>query len=858
MIRSLRERPPSRAPRRRRRCRSPAIGGALLLPLVGAFLPPAGEASEAALIPREDNHWDAGLRRAVDLVRRGELSRGIQVLQDIAEDPSARRLLRGVPADFGPATLLAAPRAADPLGEGAPEAVGEAAEAPRAGRDPRGEVRIAEPPEKAAQLYLPVAEVARQLLAGLSPEGVAAYRKIYDPVARERFDEALASRRSDLLRRVAEDFAPSSVGIAARDRLAEGLFEEGRFWTALDLWRSILAERAEPEVSPSEVELKSLSALRLLGEEEEYAEARKGFLSHMRSQAGSDGLAGAYETLLAWLSAFEADHPFPPGTGSASIAPGMDAGPLPRLPGTRLGLDWVSTFWSNGTGPAAPGRILRSERTFPFFPRISPGEREDSVFVSGVFRLQRISALTGRVSRIYAKPVPGRDLLHFEERSDSPVYCVSLGSPAGAGVEPRSPGAEAGDREAGAASVIITGYISDRVKSQSFRGYEIYSEIPTRSLAAIDAATARVLWQTGDLAIGPSGKVVSFTTPALVHGRRVFACGWQQVGYINSVIASFDLVTGKLLWHQLLASNQLELTMFGEMGREPFAAVLAEREGVLYCMTNLGAVAALEADTGDILWLTTYPTIEVESGDGQRSPIRDILWGVNPPLFLGETLIVTPRDSEHLLGIEIGLAGGPARSRRQPGRILFSHCDREMRDLLGHVGGVLYFTGPGGVQALDIREAGRGGAPRRLPTTIAWTEKGVEGRGALTDSGVVVAAETPGWMEGVDGAEGAARRESRLCLVDLSLKKRVALTGALSRAAPGGAGLPRPALDAGNVTVGGGRALLTSRDSIASFSPREPVEAAPRGPARRGAAPAGAAKKGGSVPGKTVQKREDL
>jgi putative pyrroloquinoline-quinone binding quinoprotein len=802
----------------------------MVLWLSGALVPLPMEASEA-LIPREDNHRDAAIRRAVDLIRRGELPRGIQILQEIVEDPSARRVLREVPADFGPSRLLGAPKAMDPLDGSDRGEEGAEKEATPAPASPRGEIRVGERPEKVAQLYLPVSEVARQLLGGLPPEGVAVYRKTYDALAARRFEAAQAARSPALLARLAEDFALSSVGILARERLAEIHFEEGRFWSALQVWRSILAEPAVPEVSANEVELKCLAALRLLGENEAYQEARKAFLSHLRSQSGSDGLAGAYEQLLAWVSRFEAGHP-PASSAGTSVAPGAGAVPLPGLPGPRLSLEWVSSFWSDRSG-AAPqfGRILPAERTFPFFPSLSGpgaggtlagtgGDGEDSVVLNSVFRLHRISTLTGRVSRVYSKPLPSRDLLHFEERTDSPVYCATLASiPEDAG--PSGPG---GTAAGSAGTVILASYLSDRVKPQSFRGYEIYSEIPTRSLCALDAATGQVRWQTGDLSIGQAGKAVSFTTPALVVGRRVVACGWQQVGYINSIIAAFDLASGDLLWHQLLASNQLELTMFGEMGREPFAAVLAEREGVVYCVTNLGAVAAVEVDTGNIRWVTTYPAIDVEPGDGQRSPIREIVWGVNPPLFVGEALIVTPRDSEHLLAIDLGKTAGPPRARRQPGRIRFSYSnsDREMRDLLGQAGGILYFTGPGGVQALDIRDAAAGGAPRRVPTTITWTEKGVEGRGALTDAGVVVAAETPGWAQGIEGAEGAGRVGSRLCLVDLSLKRRTILTGSIPKlSAPRAGGPAQTGLDAGNVTVAGGRVFLTSRESITCFVPRD-------------------------------------
>ena len=168
--------------------------------------------------------------------------------------------------------------------------------------------------------------------------------------------------------------------------------------------------------------------------------------------------------------------------------------------------------------------------------------------------------------------------------------------------------------------------------------------------------------------------------------------------------------------------------MFGELAREPFASVLAEREGVIYYLTNLGAIAAVEASTGRILWLTTYDSIPVKPADGRRSEFRRIVWGANPLLFVGETLIVTPRDSLYLYAIDCSMPsravlppsalaatavsspaeGAVARAAaRQGGRILWSYSNAagDLRDLLGYAGGRLYFTGPGGVQALEIGRA---------------------------------------------------------------------------------------------------------------------------------------------------------
>jgi outer membrane protein assembly factor BamB len=536
-----------------------------------------------------------------------------------------------------------------------------------------------------------------------------------------------------------------------------------------------------------------------------------------------------------------------------------------------VGFDWNSFFWARkgiprvGSSARGPGErrsvILSFERetarAFPFFPAFGPGGEAGYLYLSAPFTVQRLSVASGKAERpLYAIPPPGAGEqgksapLNFQERSESPVYAATLAvfsppvppegavasSPAGAvpgvpaeGAGAPSPLPPAASRQPPASgeaaspagtAILVTSYVSDLVPFRHYMGYEITADIPTRSLVAFDADTGKPLWWTSDLSLGGERKPVSFTTPALLRGGRVFAGGWQPHGYLDGVLVALDQNDGRVLWHQLVASSQMEGTMFGELAREPFASLLAEREGVLYYSTNLGAIAALSAGTGRILWMTTYDSIPVKPADGRRSEFRRIVWGANPLLFVGETLIVTPRDSLHLYAIDCStvpssnssapdpVRGAGAGSRgRQGGRILWSYSNAagDLRDLLGYAEGRLYFTGPGGVQALDISETPLK-APRKIPGPIPRSD---EGRGALTDSGVVLVARVGGPRPEIgQRPEG----ESRLWLVDFSLKNRIDLSGPLPP--------PDSLTYGGNVTVKDGRIFLTSRDLVAAYSPR--------------------------------------
>ena len=141
----------------------------------------------------------------------------------------------------------------------------------------------------------------------------------------------------------------------------------------------------------------------------------------------------------------------------------------------------------------------------------------------------------------------------------------------------------------------------------------IYENVPTRSLMCLDVTSGDVKWHTREYTLGAKDdpRHVSFVTPPLVLPDRVIVGGWIHTGHVNTVIASFDRRLGTPLWNTHLASNQMELTMFGEWAREPLGWVMLEDEGVLYCVTGIGVVAALDASDGRILWLGSYQTLPI-------------------------------------------------------------------------------------------------------------------------------------------------------------------------------------------------------------------------------------------------------
>jgi outer membrane protein assembly factor BamB len=108
---------------------------------------------------------------------------------------------------------------------------------------------------------------------------------------------------------------------------------------------------------------------------------------------------------------------------------------------------------------------------------------------------------------------------------------------------------------------------------------------------------------------------------------------------VRAGVACFDLATGDPLWTSWLCRANAPI---GETG----ANLLTSSPGVVYVATNLGAIAALRADDGQILWLRTYARSKLTSG--QDVACRQ--W--SPAMYRRGVLYVLPADSRQLLALK--------------------------------------------------------------------------------------------------------------------------------------------------------------------------------------------------------------
>jgi outer membrane protein assembly factor BamB len=161
-------------------------------------------------------------------------------------------------------------------------------------------------------------------------------------------------------------------------------------------------------------------------------------------------------------------------------------------------------------------------------------------------------------------------------------------------------------------------------------------------------------------------------------------------------VACFDLPTGptpiddseddsrpvgRMKWRTKVASGA---TIRGGDVDEIGNTLLTLSHGKVYCNTNLGAVASLNADNGKVDWVVTYPRATFRSGNVDRAEdhfFRDL----TPCMIAKDLAVVAPMDGPAVFAVE-----------RCSGRVIWSLAAEQGTDivhLIGSTGNVVHASG---------------------------------------------------------------------------------------------------------------------------------------------------------------------
>jgi outer membrane protein assembly factor BamB len=515
-------------------------------------------------------------------------------------------------------------------------------------------------------LYVDLRCYCHRSLAKLPAEARAIYRNRVDSMAERWYREGESHRDPVPLRRIVELAFCSSFGDDALELLGDLAFQDGRFGEALGMYRQLVLDRPEDTFSlahpdPS-VDLARVAAKKLLcrvaaGEKIAAAAEIDAFSKRFPGASGAlAGRKGPYAAILAdsirsdkLAPPSQPDSRWPTFAGDFSrnkIVPDpIDVGslqwkvPLERITLARNGYPYGGARAMAMSGPTSP-----PDRLLAYHPIVLG----DQVIVGDGSRVLAFNLNDRPGIREGSGPLAIEAAWkHDPENSVPQAYKFNSGIP-------RYTLSAVGNRiyaRMGAATPSL--YLNMNRQGASL----------SSSLVALDwGAQGKLLWvqRASDLVLPnrPADRKpsVSFEGTPVADDRNVFIAVTDRREQTATYVACFEADTGALRWVRYLGAAASEADNFlGGMGMGMgFGGVVAGDYGhrllsldgpSLYYQTNLGAVVALEAESGLVRWVANYPRQDVgRSGGGDRD--------LNPAIVWDGLVIVAPSDATAIFAFD--------------------------------------------------------------------------------------------------------------------------------------------------------------------------------------------------------------
>jgi outer membrane protein assembly factor BamB/tetratricopeptide (TPR) repeat protein len=561
-----------------------------------------------------------------------------------------------------------------------------------------------------SSLYVDARRYCQSRLAALPPEARALYRKRVDDEAGALFARGDRDGDPEPLRRVVEEYFCSNWGDDAAERLGDLAFRDGRFAEALASYGLLVPERpdaADALVHPDpSVDLAGVAAKVLLCRAAAGDPPDEGSLdAYRRAYPKAEGHLAGRDGPLADLvaEALARDHLAPPAmldgrwptfAGAASrsrVAPeAVEIGdfgwavPLDdpsRAPGARPGPAEARL------GPPPPA----SDAAPPFYPIIVG----DQVVISDGSEITALR-LDERPTGVPKPPPPadggGGEGTPGDAREPTLLERLTVWRqpPEGSARRARGTGGPAyhtltaqGDR--------VFARLSAPLGRTGGNGGTL---VAMRNTPEVEG---KLLWyrSAGEIALpsrgaGPNdrGQAVYEGTPVADDGR-VYVALSESSTETWVYVAALEAETGRTAWVTYLggAASSRDLMRNTPLGSPPGHRLLSLDGRSVYYQTNMGAVAALDAETGEVRWLATYPTPDVRNGGPA------VRRGLNPAVVHEGLVLVAPEDTQEILAFDADDGRLAWKSQPLP----------DVVHLLGVARGHLFATGRHRVYTLDAK-----------------------------------------------------------------------------------------------------------------------------------------------------------
>ena len=505
--------------------------------------------------------------------------------------------------------------------------------------------------------YTSVTTAVQERLAKWPQEGLDVYRARFEPQAAALLEQASADDVGALHRAYALYFV-TDTGKNAGLRLVDLYLESGEFPAAAWLAERMLNWHPMIDAERPKLIYRAALAYHLSGD----AKSAAAKLDELKTKfADAKSAVRGQEVALAGSLAKELQTAPP-------VARGASGDSWPMLGGAP----------DRGRIPDAGGRLgaLINFTEYARSPRVRVSPQLDQRAADTAERRTRDEGTT-----LGVMPVVDRGEMFFQDNAR--IYAVSLET----GVVLPGWAATYGDRGGryvapGAVAplppnqhftVTVTDNAVLAVTGQPDAGSFVNQGIPmpvdrdTR-LVCLDRATGKERWAVTPKQLPESAaalRTLGMSGSPLVVGDNVYILGrgGKPMQFSDSYVLCFSLRDGSFRWSCYLASGNADPNnmqgMMGVFGEN--VTHLAYASGRLYALTNLGALAAIDAYSGTIVWLNIYPRPKPDFSElrGRWNRAEAITapakpWHHNPVIVKDGRVFILPDDAQHLLVYDAG------------------------------------------------------------------------------------------------------------------------------------------------------------------------------------------------------------
>lgn len=505
--------------------------------------------------------------------------------------------------------------------------------------------------------YMSVTLVVQEKLAAWPKEGLDAYRRRFEDSAAEKL-AAVQPGDFASLHRVLAGYFPTDSGKQAGLRLMADSFERGEFASSAWIGRRLL------QLHPSLVENERATVLfqtalaeHLAGNDaqakQKLAELQTKHAEATASIAGQDAklvdvLANELKQASTLTRTFRSDSwPMPFGTPDSSALPEAVSTGGARLFGVEVGgMPTRGSISARNARSIQWAQPMPNDRKFGATTGILPSIDSGELFFQDNARLFAINLASGLPLTGWQQTYPG------EKRG---AYAIDT--------LPTPPGKQLGVQVTGDRVFAVMG--QNDLATGPMGQFNAQGLQPT--LVCLDRVSGKRVWGSilsklklpDEQASLKEG--VFYGTP-LVIGDTVYALARAQRGgqFEECHIVAMKLSDGSYKWSSYIASTAGNrfMTDDSDFFGTGATAQMSYSDGRLYVLTNLGAVACVDAADGNTLWLNIYTRGNENAGwmpgaarrAGFIQSARTVFkpYTINPPVITDGRLFILPSDSPNL------------------------------------------------------------------------------------------------------------------------------------------------------------------------------------------------------------------